>query len=69
MNTTSFFPFYTGLSPDWCYTNPITSSTSSNSGCIINEEHTFNDDGFIIATSKTSSCDSEYLVLYNWYYD
>ncbi len=69
MNTTSFFPFYTSLSPDWCYTNPITSTTSSNSDCIINEEHTFNDDGFMIATSKTSSCDSEYLVLYNWYYD
>ena len=70
MNTTSFYPFYNDeLEVNKTYGNPLISNHYSNTDCTYYEEPIYNDNGFQISSVRTSSCDSDYLLLYNWYYN
>jgi len=69
MNTTSFFPFFSGGYVNKTYGNSQISIHHSDTDCTYYDEHTYNDNGFPISSVRTSSCDSDFLILYNWYYN
>ena len=65
MNTTSFFPFYSSGEVNKTYGNSQISIHHSVTDCTYYDEHTYNDNGFPISSVRTSSCDSDFLILYN----
>ena len=51
------------------YQNPQITEYNSNNDCTYFYEHTYDQNEFTILTNKTSNCNSDYLVIYNWNYD
>ena len=63
------FGYYPHYPPNMPYQNPQITEYNSNNDCTYFYEHTYDQNEFTILTNKTSNCNSDYLVIYNWNYD
>ena len=63
------FGYYPHYPPNMPYQNPLISEHYSNNDCTYFYEHTYDQNDFQISSNRTSNCNSDYLVIYNWNYD
>ena len=63
------FGYWPHYPPNKPYQNPILTKHSSNNDCTLFYEHSFDENDFQISTSRRSTCNPDFVVVYNWYYD